>query len=108
MRTVVMTAMPPVVLPALELDDQHLGAFALGDHLAGDPGTGQRRRLHRHVPLVVEEQNLVELDRAALGHAEALDLDHLAWGHSILLATRRDHRFHGHSALLEWTRRERL
>src|SRR5688572_16584225 len=57
-----MTAMTPIVLPALELDDQHLGALPLGDHLASDPGTRQGRRLDGHLAFIVEEQDLVELD----------------------------------------------
>src|SRR6266481_3449170 len=85
-----MPAMPPVVLPPLELHDQDLVALALRHHL----GCGQRLRLHRHLPLVVDEEDLGELDRRALVLPEALDLDDLARGHPVLLATRRDDRFH--------------
>src|SRR5712664_3946761 len=89
-----MPAMPPVVLPPLELDDQDLVALALRHHLPDHLGCGQRLRLHRHLPLVVDEEHLGELDRRPLVLPEALDLDDLARRHPVLLAARRDDRFH--------------
>src|SRR5712692_2772204 len=64
-------ALPPVVLPPLELDHEDLGALLLGHDLAGDLGRGEGLRLGRHLPR----------------------------GHPVLLAARRDHRFHEPLAL---------
>src|SRR6266545_7769935 len=65
-----MPAVPPIVLPALELDHQDLRALSLGDHLARHPGLGQRPRVDRHLPVLVHQEDLVELDRGALGLPE--------------------------------------
>src|ERR1700730_1069959 len=91
-----MPAMAPVVLPPLELHDQHLAALALRHHLADHLGRGERLWLDRHLPLVVHEQDLGELDRRALVLAETLHVDDLAGSHPVLLAARRDDRFHCH------------
>src|SRR6266853_534557 len=39
-------ALPPVVLPSLELDHEDLGALLLGHDLAGDPGRRERSSNH--------------------------------------------------------------
>src|SRR5262245_20131385 len=94
-------AMPAVVLPTFELDDQDLGSLSLGHHLAGHPRGGQGLRLNRDVAVVVDEQHLVEFDRRPAFPVQALDLDHLAGGHAVLLPTRCDYRFDTHTRLLE-------
>src|SRR5512144_3388370 len=91
-----MPAVPPVVLPPLELHDQDLVALALRHHLPHHLGGRQRLRLDRHLSVVVDEEDLGELDRRPLVLAEALHLDDLTRGHPVLLATRRDDRFHPH------------
>src|SRR5690242_14820090 len=96
-----MPAMPPVVLPSLELHDEDLVALALRHHLPYHLGGGQRLRLDRDLPVVVDEENLGELDRRSLVLPEALHLDDLAGSHPVLLATRRDDRFHPHYLSLE-------
>src|SRR6266508_2331045 len=70
-------AVPPVVLPPLEFDHHDLGALSLREHL-------------------------VELHRGPLRLAEPLDLDHLPRRHPVLLATRRNHRFHS-DLTLPWS-----
>src|SRR6266542_3680972 len=87
-------AVPPVVLPPLELDHHDLGALSLREHLACHLGPGQRLRLDRHLAVLVDQEHLVELHRGPLRLAEPLDLDHLPRRHPVLLATRRNHRFH--------------
>src|SRR6185295_12637269 len=89
-----MPAVPPVVLPPLELHDQDLVALALRHHLARHLGGGQRLGLEGHLPVVVDQEDLRELDRGTLVLAEALDLDDLTGTHPVLLAARRDDRFH--------------
>src|SRR5262252_987258 len=85
-----MAAMSPIVLAPLELDDEHLPALPLRDDLAGHLGGRERGRLDHHVSVLVDQQHFVELHGAALGFAQALDLDHLTRRHTVLLATRRD------------------
>src|SRR5882724_2079373 len=87
-------AVAPIVLPPLELDHDDFAALSLGEHLARHPGRRQRLGFNRHLAVLVDQQDLVELHRAALGFAEPLNLDHLSRSHPVLLATRRDHRFH--------------
>src|SRR5499426_4738814 len=87
-------AVPAIVLPPLELDDEDLGALLLDDHLAGDLGRLERLGLHRDLTVLVHQEHLLELDRLALTLAEALDLDHLPRRDPVLLAARRDHRIH--------------
>src|SRR5713226_1933891 len=89
-----MPAVPPVVLSPLELHDQDLAALPLRHHLPYDLGGGQRLRLHRHLPLVVHEEDLGELDGRPLVLPQALDLDDLPRGDPVLLAPCRDDRFH--------------
>src|SRR4029453_6825429 len=92
-----MPAVPPGVLPPLELHDQDLVLLALRDHLSQHLGGGQCLRLHRHLPFVVHEQDLGELDRRALVLGEPLDLDDLTGSDPVLLAARRDDCFHCHN-----------
>src|SRR6266545_5468978 len=87
-------AVTPIVLPPLELDHDDLAPLSLGEHLARHPGRRQRLGFNRHLAVLVDQQDLVELHRAALGLAEPLNLDHLSRSHPVLLATRCDHRFH--------------
>src|SRR5215471_14857895 len=89
-----VSAMASVVLAALELHHQHLVALALRHHLAGDARGGQGLRLDGHLPVVVDQQDLGELDRRSLVLAQPLDLDDLPRGDPVLLASCRDDRFH--------------
>src|SRR5712692_9691998 len=87
-------ALPSVILPPLELDHEDLAVLLLRDDLARDLRAGQRLRLGRYLPVLGDEQHLVELDRGARGLAQPLDLDDLPRGYPVLLPARRDHRFH--------------
>src|SRR5215468_9778231 len=63
-------AVPAIILPPLELDDEDLGALLLDDHLAGDLRRLERLRLHRDLAVLVHQEHLLELDRLTLGLAE--------------------------------------
>src|SRR6266404_2106561 len=94
--------MSPIVLAPLELDHEDLAALSLRENLSGHLGGRERGRLYNDVTVIVDQQHLLELHRTALRLAEPLDLDDLARRHSVLLATRRNHRFHGSLTYVEF------
>src|SRR5215469_12199449 len=89
-------AVPAVVLPPLELDHEHLGVLLLGNHLSGDSRGGQGLGLDCDLAPIADEQDLLELHGGAGGAVQTLDFDHLTRSHPVLLAARRNHRFHAH------------
>src|SRR6266481_721904 len=89
-----VSAMSAVVLPALELDHEDLVALLLGHHFPRHLGGGERLGLYRHLPIIADQEDLLELHGRAGRRVEPLDLDHLTRSHPILLSARRDNRFH--------------
>src|SRR5262249_48910483 len=94
--TVLCPAVLGVVVPPLELDHERLGVLLLGNHLSGDPRGGQGLGLDCDLTPIADEQDLLELHGGAGGAVQTLDFDHLPRSHPVLLAARRDHRFHAH------------
>src|SRR5262245_56274339 len=83
-------ALAQVVLAAPELHDADLVALAVPLNRRGNLCARHVRRGHLEAFALPDHQVLVELDGgAALGH-ELLDADHVAFGHAILLAARRN------------------
>src|SRR5207249_468398 len=89
-----VAAMATVVLPALELHDLDLPSTPLADDLAGDPGAREGLRVCDHLAVARHQQHRLELDRRARLAGQLLDRDDLPRRHAVLLAARRDDRFH--------------
>src|SRR5215510_15603208 len=96
-----VAAVSPIVLAALELDDAHLAPAPLRDHFAGHARLRQPVATRDQLAVLVDEQHRGELDLRTLVSRETLDGDDLPRRHAILLAARRDHRFHARSAFPE-------
>src|ERR671935_154303 len=96
-RRLPMAAVPPIVLPPLEFHHADLAGAALPHDLPGHARLGEAIAARDDLAVLVDEQHGGELDCRALVSCETLDRDDLARRHAILLAARRDHRFHAHS-----------
>ena len=75
-----------VALTLLELEDEDLLALVLFDDLGGDLLVLEGGRVNDGLLAVVQEEN-VELDRIARLRVELLDVENVALGNLILLAT---------------------
>src|SRR5262249_1567202 len=89
-----VAALPPLVLPALELPDPDLAAAPLGDDFAGHARFRQPVGARDDLAVLVHEQHGAELDLSPLVARETLDGNNLPCRHAILLTARRDHGFH--------------
>src|SRR6266540_3302364 len=56
-----VSAVSAVVLPALELDLEDRVALRLGHHFPRHLGGGQRLGLYRHLPVIADKEDLLEL-----------------------------------------------
>ena len=82
-----MTLGAVVALTLLELEDKNLLALVLVDDLGGDLLVLEGGRVNDGLLAVVQEEN-VELDRIARLRVELLDVEDVALGNLILLATK--------------------
>ena len=87
---------PPTGLRPV-LEDDHLLAATLADHLGTDLGIRDQRTTDRGLIAICDEQHPLELDRAAGLGIEALDLELGPDLDPILLSARFDDRVHGTS-----------
>src|SRR5437867_617225 len=81
-----MAAPPPVVPPALELEDPELGAAEVLEHLGGEARSRNERPADRDPVAVGDHQHLLEPELAAGLPGKARDLDHLVQRHLSLNA----------------------
>src|SRR6476659_4619440 len=94
-----MTAVTPIVLPPLELHDRDLAPAALGEHLARYLGALEMIGTDDDLAVAGHHEHRGEGHRSASVPVQLLELDDLARGHQVLLATRCDDGFHGSSGL---------
>src|SRR5688572_28647758 len=93
-RLLAMTAVPAVVLPPLELDDQDLAPAALGHDLARHARALEPVRPDDDLAVPGHQQHGGEGHLGALVAGQLLHGDDLALGHPVLLAPRCDDGFH--------------
>src|SRR5213593_650013 len=94
-RRLAVTAVPAIVLPSLELHDRHLPTAPLGHDLARDLRPAQRCLAGNDLAVTGDEQDGSELDSCSLFSRQLLDRDELSRRYAVLLASGRDHGFHG-------------
>src|SRR4029450_11376831 len=93
-RRLAVTAVPAIVLPALEFHDSHLPAPALGHDLARHLRAAERLVAGDDLAVARDEQDGAKLDCRSLLARHLLDGDELARRHAVLLTPGRDHGFH--------------
>src|SRR2546422_3751964 len=94
-RRLAMTPVPAIVLPSLELHDRHLPTAPLGHDLARDLRLAQCLLAGNDLAVTGDEQDGSELDGRSLLARQLFDRDDLSRRHAVLLASGRDHGFHG-------------
>src|SRR2546429_1545023 len=103
-----MPDVTPVVLPPLELHDEHLARPALADDLARHSRRLEAIRSNDDLAVARDQQHGCELHGRALVPRQLLDRDDLARRHAVLLAPCCDDRFHDRQTSLNVNGGKRL
>lgn len=89
-----MTGLLAIVLATTELDDADLVVTTVADHFSLHLGTGNHRGTDLDVVAIDNHQDIVKAERLADFMLQQLDLQCLALGDTMLLATALDNRVH--------------